>query len=210
MVDPSGNGKGVLIISDALNHSSIVEGVRGSGARVQPFAHNDMEHLEAILRRATHFGQPNGRPWRKIIIMVEGIYSMEGQFCRLREIVALKKKYNAYLYLDEAHSIGAVGPRGRGVTDYLGVPTSEVDVMMGTFTKSFGSVGGYIASSPELIAQLKRHSSGYLYAPAMSVPAVQQALSALEVIMGLNKEAGDLGQRKIAQVRPYREPMMLC
>jgi len=201
MVDPSGRGKGVLIVSDSLNHSSIVEGVRGSGARVQPFAHNDMSHLDSVLRRATQFGQADGTPWRKIIIMVEGIYSMEGQFCRLREIVALKKKYRAYLYLDEAHSIGAVGPRGRGVTDYLGVPTSEVDVMMGTFTKSFGSVGGYVAASAELVAQLRRHASASLYAPAMSVPATQQALSALRVIMGDNKSAGDLGQRKIAQLR---------
>ena len=81
LVDPEGNGKGVLILSDSLNHSSIVEGVRGSGAKVQPFAHNDMAHLEAILRRATKVGQPTGVPWRKIIIMVEGIYSMEGEFC---------------------------------------------------------------------------------------------------------------------------------
>ena len=95
VVDPEGNGKGVLLISDALNHSSIVEGVRGSGAKVQPFAHNNMGHLEAILRRATEDGQPSGVPWRKIVIVVEGIYSMEGEFARLREIVALKKKYNA-------------------------------------------------------------------------------------------------------------------
>ena len=105
LVDPQGHGKGVLLISDALNHSSIVEGVRGSGAKVQPFAHNSMEHLEAVLRNATERGQPSGAPWRKIIILVEGIYSMEGEFAKLREIVALKKKYNAYLYLDEAHSI---------------------------------------------------------------------------------------------------------
>ena len=85
--------------------------MRGSGAKVQPFAHNDMGHLEAVLKRATENGQPSGAPWRKIIILVEGIYSMEGQFAKLRDIVALKKKYNAYLYLDEAHSIGAVGPR---------------------------------------------------------------------------------------------------
>ena len=78
LVDPSGNGKGVLVLSDALNHSSIVEGVRGSGCKVQPFAHNDMEHLEAVLRHATEYGQPSGQSWRKIIIMIEGIYSMEG------------------------------------------------------------------------------------------------------------------------------------
>ena len=82
LVDPDGDGRGVLIVSDALNHSSIVEGVRGSGARVQPFVHNDMVHLEAILRVATKYGQPGGQPWRKIVLMIEGIYSMEGQFCR--------------------------------------------------------------------------------------------------------------------------------
>jgi len=201
LVDTNGNGKGVLIISDTLNHSSIVEGVRGSGARVQPFVHNDMTQLEAALQHATECGQPNGQPWRKIIIIVEGIYSMEGQFCRLREVVALKKKYRAYLYLDEAHSIGAVGPRGRGVTDHLGVPTSDVDVMMGTFTKSFGSVGGYVAGSKEMVAALRRHAAGSLYAPAMSPPAAQQALSALRVIMGSDPSTGDLGQRKIAQLR---------
>ena len=201
LVDPSGNGKGVLVLSDALNHSSIVEGVRGSGCKVQPFAHNDMEHLEAVLRHATEHGQPNGQSWRKIIIMIEGIYSMEGEFCRLREIVALKKKYSAYLYLDEAHSIGAVGPRGRGVTDLLNVPTEEVDVMMGTFTKSFGSVGGYVAASQEVVDMLRRHSAGFLYAPAMSPPAAAQALSAFEVIMGTHATAGDLGQRKILQLR---------
>ena len=175
LVDAKGNGKGVLVVSDALNHSSIVEGVRGSGAKVMPFEHNDMHHLETILRRATTRGQPSGAPWRKIIIIIEGIYSMEGEFCRLREIVALKKKYRAYLYLDEAHSIGAVGPRGRGVTDYLGVATKDVDVMMGTFTKSFGSVGGYIATSASLVASIRRHSAGSLYAAAMSPPAAQQA-----------------------------------
>merc|ERR1719182_533490 len=97
-----------------------------------------MVSLEAELKKATENGQPDndGKPWRKIFIVVEGIYSMEGDFCRLREIVTLKNKYKAYMYLDEAHSIGAVGATGRGVTELLGVPTSEIDVMMGTFTKS--------------------------------------------------------------------------
>merc|ERR1719440_1823917 len=152
-----------------------------------------MDHLEGILRSATSHGQPSGAPWRKIIILVEGIYSMEGEFAKLREIVALKKRYNAYLYLDEAHSIGAVGPRGRGVTDHLGIDTADVDVMMGTFTKSFGSVGGYIASSPALIAALPRHSAASLYSAAMSPPAAQQALSALRIIMGTDEQAAKLG-----------------
>ena len=201
LVDPEGHGKGVLLISDALNHSSIVEGVRGSGAKVQPFAHNDMGHLEAVLKRATENGQPSGAPWRKIIILVEGIYSMEGQFAKLRDIVALKKKYNAYLYLDEAHSIGAVGPRGRGVTDHLGIDTKDVDVMMGTFTKSFGSVGGYIAGEPELISALRRHSAASLYSSAMSPPAAQQALSALRIIMGVDEQAGAIGTQRMSKLR---------
>merc|ERR1740138_1040524 len=140
-----------------------------------------MDHLEAILLKATEQGQPSGAPWRKIVIMVEGIYSMEGQFSRLREIVALKKRFNAFLYLDEAHSIGAVGPRGRGVTDHLGIPTSDIDVMMGTFTKSFGSVGGYVAGPKRLLAAVRRNAAASLYSAAMSPPAAQQALSALHI-----------------------------
>ncbi|NXR20859.1 SPTC2 palmitoyltransferase, partial [Cinclus mexicanus] len=92
------------------------------------------------------YGQPRThRAWRKIIILVEGIYSMEGSIVRLPEIVSLKNKYKAYLYLDEAHSIGAVGTTGRGVVEYFGMSPDDVDVLMGTFTKSFGAAGGYIA-----------------------------------------------------------------
>ncbi|KAF1620213.1 SPTC2 palmitoyltransferase, partial [Mystacornis crossleyi] len=90
-------------------------------------------------------GQPRTRrPWKKILILVEGIYSMEGSIVRLPEVIALKKKYKSYLYLDEAHSIGALGPSGRGVVEYFGLSPEDVDVMMGTFTKSFGAAGGYI------------------------------------------------------------------
>merc|ERR1712137_506095 len=104
-----------------------------------------MDDLERLLREGCE-------RFSAMLIVIEGIYSMEGEFCRLREIVALKKRYGAMIYLDEEHSIGAVGPSGRGVCDLLGVPTSEVEIMMGTFTKSFGSVGGYVASSHKIIA----------------------------------------------------------
>lgn len=107
-----------------------------------------MVQLEKVLREAVIQGQPRThRPWRKILIIVEGVYSMEGSIVNLPEVVALKKKYKAYLYLDEAHSIGAMGPNGRGVTDYYGIDPADIDIMMGTFTKSFGSSGGYIAAS---------------------------------------------------------------
>lgn len=211
----AGEGTGVLVISDELNHRSIVEGVRLSGATVRTFGHNNMPSLEKELQRAIKQGQPakggrapNGdkdaapkavQPWRKIFVVVEGIYSMEGDFCRLREIVTLKNRYGAYLYLDEAHSIGAVGPSGRGVTELLGVPTSEVDVMMGTFTKSFGSAGGYVASSKEVIAALRRCAPGSTFASAMSPPCVAQTIAAFRVING--KAHGDRGRQKIAAIR---------
>ncbi|CAK0891542.1 unnamed protein product [Prorocentrum cordatum] len=193
-------GAGVLVLSDKLNHRSIVEGVRLSGATVRAFSHNDMGDLEAQLRRAAEEGQPGGKPWRKVFIVVEGIYSMEGDFCRLREIVTLKNRYpDAYLYLDEAHSIGAVGATGRGVTELLGVPTAEVDVMMGTFTKSFGSAGGYVAASKEVISALRRNAPGSAYASAMAPPCAAQALAALRLITG--EIGGSVGAQKLAQIR---------
>ena len=89
-------------------------------------------------------------------MVVEGLYSMEGEICNLKPIIEVCKRYKAYSYVDEAHSIGALGATGRGVLEHSGVKPSDVDIMMGTFTKSFGSVGGYIAGSTELISMLKR------------------------------------------------------
>lgn len=110
-----------------------------------------MAHLERLLKEAVYYGQPNKNktyvPWKKIMIIVEGVYSMEGTIVRLPEIIALKKKYKAYLYLDEAHSIGAIGKHGKGVIDYFNCDPKDVDLLMGTFTKSFGAAGGYIAGS---------------------------------------------------------------
>ncbi|CAM6116275.1 unnamed protein product [Calypogeia fissa] len=193
-------GKGCLIISDSLNHSSIVAGARGSGAKVSVFQHNIPEHLEQVLRQAIADGQPRThRPWKKILVIVEGIYSMEGELCRLREIVVIAKKYKAYIYLDEAHSIGAIGKTGRGICEHQEVDPADIDVMMGTFTKSFGSCGGYIAGSEDLIKYLKHTSPSHLYATAMSPPAVEQVVSAIKLILG--EDGTDRGARKLAQVR---------
>jgi len=194
------SGQGVLVISDELNHRSIVEGVRLSGAVVRAFAHNCMVSLESELQRAVEEGQPiTGCPWRKVFVVVEGIYSMEGDFCRLREVVTLKNRYNAYLYLDEAHSIGAVGATGRGVTELLGVPTKEVDIMMGTFTKSFGSAGGYVASSKAVINALRQNAPGSFFSSSMAPPCAAQALAALQVISGTR--GGTTGADKLKQIR---------
>ncbi|XP_063048288.1 serine palmitoyltransferase 3 [Engraulis encrasicolus] len=177
--------KGCLILSDELNHASLVLGARLSGATIRVFKHNNMQSLEKLLREAVSSGQPRThRPWRKILIVVEGIYSMEGSLVRLPEIIALKKKYKAYLYLDEAHSIGAVGPTGRGVIEHFGLDPRDVDVLMGTFTKSFGAAGGYIAGRKELVNYLRSYSHSAVYATAMSPPITEQVIRAMKCIMG--------------------------
>ncbi|KAL2465508.1 Long chain base biosynthesis protein 2a [Abeliophyllum distichum] len=193
-------GKGGLIISDSLNHKSIINGARGSGATVRVFQHNTPYHLEKVLREQIAEGQPRThRPWKKIIVVVEGIYSMEGELCKLPEIVAICKKSKAYVYLDEAHSVGAVGKTGRGVCELLGVDTADVDIMMGTFTKSFGSCGGYIAGSKELIKYLKYTCPAHVYATSISPPAAQQIISSIKVILG--EDGSSRGAQKLARIR---------
>ena len=185
-----GGGKGVLILSDELNHKSIVEGCRLSGATIRSVSHSDMKGLESVLATETR-----KNVWKKIFIFVEGVYSMEGGYCRLREIIRLKLKYKCYVWLDEAHSIGGVGLSGRGVTELFHVATEHIDVMMGTFTKSFGSAGGYIASSKALIDQVRQNSIGFLEASSMSAVCAQQALSAFKAMQSPR------GIRKIKQLR---------
>ncbi|XP_075060060.1 serine palmitoyltransferase 3-like isoform X2 [Mixophyes fleayi] len=178
-------GKGCLILSDELNHTSLVLGARLSGATIRVFQHNNMQNLEKLLRDAVVSGQPRSpRPWKKILILVEGIYSMEGSIVRLPDIVELKKKYKAFLYVDEAHSIGAVGASGRGVVEYFGIDPAEIDVMMGTFTKSFGAVGGYIAGKRDLVNYLRTHSHSALYAASMPPSVAEQIIRVMKCIMG--------------------------
>lgn len=139
---------GCLVVSDEKNHASIILGLRLSGATIKVFKHNDMKSLESVLKNAIVSGQPKtGAPWKKILIVVEGVFSMEGSIVNLPEVIALKKKYKAYVYLDEAHSVGAMGPNGGGVVDFFNADPRDIDILMGTFTKSFGSAGGYIAGS---------------------------------------------------------------
>ncbi|XP_061646536.1 serine palmitoyltransferase 3 isoform X2 [Phyllopteryx taeniolatus] len=192
-------GKGCLILSDELNHTSLILGARLSGATVKVFKHNNMVHLEKELRDSICSGQPRThRPWRKILIMVEGIFSMEGSVVRLPELIALKKKYKACLYLDEAHSIGAVGPGGRGVTEMFGVNPADVDVMMGTFTKSFGAAGGYIAGKKDLVDYLRSQSHSAMYTSSMSPPVAEQIIRAIKCITG--QDGSTEGIRRIRQL----------
>ena len=178
-------GKGCLIISDELNHASIRFGARLSGAMIDMFKHNDIKDLERLLREVISQGQPRThRPWKKILVVVEGLYSMEGSMCNLPSILALKKKYKFNLFVDEAHSVGALGPKGRGVCDYFGINPSEVDILMGTLTKSFGANGGYVAGDKAMIDKLRVTNAGSIYGEAPTPCVLAQISAALRLISG--------------------------
>jgi serine palmitoyltransferase len=182
---PAMVSKGCLILSDELNHASIRIGARLSGAVIRSFKHNNMEDLEKKLREAISQGQPRThRPWKKILVAVEGLYSMEGTMVDLPGILVLKKKYKFFLYVDEAHSIGALGPKGRGVCDYFGVDPAEVDVLMGTLTKSFGANGGYVAAEKHIIEGLRMANAATLLGESPAPSVLMQILASLRMITG--------------------------
>lgn len=204
-------GAGSLIVSDALNHTSIVNGARSSPALIRVFRNNDPAHLDEVLQEAVCYGQPRTRrPWKKILVMVEGIYSMEGIICSLKEIVAVCKKYKAFLYVDEAHSIGALGKTGRGVCEHTGVDPKDVDILMGTFSKSFAGMGGYIASSNRIIEHIMSTSAGIQFHNSLSPVVSTQILTALRVITG--EDGTSVGVGKINSLREnsnfFRSEMM--
>jgi len=153
--------------------------------------HNDMKDLERQFAIATK----ETPKWRRIIFACEGMYSMEGEVCPLPQIVRLCKKYGIMLYVDEAHSIGALGERGRGVCDYWHIDPNDVDILMGTFTKSFGSVGGYVSGSRKVIQYLRRHALGSYLGVPFSPASARQVITALRE---LDKEGG---KARIAQLR---------
>merc|ERR1711991_1022366 len=195
-----------LVVSDSLNHASLVLGLRKSVGKVRVFQHNDMDSLERVVRTAVVEGQPRThKRWKRIVIVVEGIYSMEGEILDLPRVVAIKKKYKCLLYVDEAHSIGALGRSGRGVWEHHGVNPADVDLLMGTYTKSFGSIGGYIAGPAKLIADLKRYSGASLMGDTLHSAAAEQALSSLRVMQG--KDGTTIGAQKIRQLKENSEYM---
>jgi 8-amino-7-oxononanoate synthase len=162
-----------LIVHDALAHDSIIGGARLSGARRRPFAHNDMDALEEIL--ATMRPQA-----RRVLIAVEGVYSMDGDLAPLDRLISLKHRYRALLYVDEAHSLGVVGRTGRGIGEHFNVDRGDVDLWMGTLSKSLASCGGYIAGSSAAIEYLKYSLPGFVYSVGLSPANAAAALSALE------------------------------
>ncbi|HYO26046.1 MAG TPA: aminotransferase class I/II-fold pyridoxal phosphate-dependent enzyme [Lacipirellulaceae bacterium] len=168
-------GPGDLILHDALSHNSIMQGALLSGARRRPFRHNDWRDCEKILREIRH-------EYRRVLIVVEGVYSMDGDYPELPKFVELRKKFRTYLMVDEAHSIGTMGLHGRGMSEHFGVNPREVDMWMGTLSKSFGSCGGYIAACREIVEYLKYTAPGFVYSVGLSPPNAAAALAALQLL----------------------------
>jgi 8-amino-7-oxononanoate synthase len=164
--------RGDFIISDRENHASIVDGQKLSFAKTVKYEHSNMEELERVL--ANHADDPK-------LIVTDGVFSMGGDICNLPKIVELKKKYNARLMVDEAHSIGVLGPQGEGVGAHFGVQ-KDVDMVMGTFSKSLVSIGGFIASTHKVIDYLRHNSRPLIFTASLSPADTAAALKSLEII----------------------------
>jgi 8-amino-7-oxononanoate synthase len=191
-------GREDLIVHDALAHDSILAGARLSGARRVAFAHNDVADLERILRDRRDTA-------RRALIVVEGVYSMDGDLAPLAAIVELKKRYGALLFVDEAHSLGCVGATGRGVGEHAAVARGDVDVWMGTLSKSLASCGGYVAGSRALVELMKYKAGGFVYSAAISPANAAAALAALRILEAEPARVTALQQRAALFGRRCRE-----
>ena len=168
-------GPGDLILHDALAHNSIQQGAVLSGARRRAFPHNDFEAADALLTQVR--GQ-----YRRVLMVVEGIYSMDGDFANVPQFVDVARRHKALLMVDEAHSIGVMGSRGRGIAEHFGMDPADVDLWMGTLSKAFGSCGGYIAGSKSLIRWLKYTVPGFVYSIGLPPAAAGAALAAINLL----------------------------
>ena len=172
-VIPAIVGRGDYLICDDRDHASIVDGRRLSFATQLHYKHNDMDDLERVLQKLPHDAVK--------LIVVDGVFSMEGDLAKLPEIVELKHKYNCSIMVDEAHGLGVFGKQGRGVCDHFGL-SDEVDLIMGTFSKSLASIGGFIASDADTINYLRHTSRTYIFSASDTPAATACALEALHII----------------------------
>ena len=164
-----------LIVHDVLAHNSIIQGAQLSGATRRVFAHNDWRAMDTLLSEVRH-------RYRRVLIAIEGVYSMDGDYPDLPRFVELKKKHKALMLVDEAHSLGTMGPTGRGLGEHYGIARTDVELWMGTLSKSLASCGGYIAGSAEMVEYLGYTAPGFVYSVGMSPSNAAAALAALTVL----------------------------
>jgi 8-amino-7-oxononanoate synthase len=181
-------GPGDLILHDVLIHNSAVLGAQLSGARRLPFPHNDWLALDRLLttHRASH---------QRVLIVIEGVYSMDGDVPELPQFIAIKQRHDALLMVDEAHSLGVLGAKGGGIGEHFGVTPTDVDLWMGTLSKSLASCGGYIAGSHQIIEYLKYTTPGFLYSVGLAPPLAAAALCALQLTHAESDRVQSLRER---------------
>ncbi len=165
---------GDLILHDELAHNSIVQGCLLSGARRRSFPHNDWGACDRILRESR-------LNYKRVLVVIEGVYSMDGDFPDLPRFLEVTRRHKALLMIDEAHAVGTMGARGRGIAEHFGVDPGEVDILMGTLSKSFGSCGGYIAGSKELVTYLKYTAPGFVFSNGITPGNAAAALVAIRL-----------------------------
>ena len=183
-------GRNDYILSDSMNHASIVDGCRLSFAKVLKFNHSDMEDLERHLVNCCD--ETHG-----VLIVTDGVFSMEGEICNLPEIVRLAKKYGARVMVDDAHGLGVLGAAGRGTAEYFGLE-KEVDLIMGTFSKTLASLGGYVAASEDVVHFIKHNSRPFIFSASVPPGQVAAALESLRIL-----EAEPWRVRRLNEIAAY-------
>jgi 8-amino-7-oxononanoate synthase len=179
-----------LIVHDALIHNSVMQGIQLSGAHRRSFPHNDWQKLDEILTDIR--GQ-----FERVLIAIEGLYSMDGDVPDLPRFVEIKRRHHAFLMVDEAHALGVLGKHGKGIAEHFGVDAREVDIWMGTLSKALASCGGYIAGEKALIEHLKYMAPGFLYSVGISPPLAAAAQEALRIMQAEPERVERLRQRSL-------------
>lgn len=165
-----------LVVHDSLIHNSVLEGIKLSGASRRSFPHNDMQALDSLLSGIRS-------RFERVLIVVEGLYSMDGDFPDLPACIEIKKRHQAFLMVDEAHSLGVLGKTGRGIREHFAVSGTDVDIWMGTLSKTLSGCGGFIAGTRALVEHLKYAAPGFVYSVGMPPPVAAASLAALRIML---------------------------
>ncbi|MFJ6484723.1 type I polyketide synthase [Streptomyces sp. NPDC091682] len=191
-------GPGDLIVHDSLAHDSILQGCRLSGATRRPFPHNDATALDTLLTQVRD-------QYRRVLVVVEGVYSMDGDIADLPALVDVKRRHGALLMIDEAHSIGTIGRSGRGIGEYYGIDRSAVDLWSGTLSKALASCGGYVAASRPVVEYLRYTVPGFVYSAGMTPADTAASLTALRMLRAEPQRVARLSENAALFVRLARE-----
>ncbi|MGW6705915.1 aminotransferase class I/II-fold pyridoxal phosphate-dependent enzyme [Streptomyces sp. NPDC054956] len=191
-------GPGDLVIHDALAHDSILQGCKLSGATRRPFPHNDAAALDAILGQVRH-------QYRRVLVVVEGVYSMDGDIADLPALIEVKSRHGALLMIDEAHSIGTIGATGRGIGEHFGIDRSAVELWSGTLSKALASCGGYVAGNRSVVEYLRYTVPGFVYSAGMTPADTAASLTALRVLRAEPQRVARLAQNAALFVRLARD-----